>query len=146
MRMMFVRSYTIGTVTHTKLVGQDCRRLRIRSACGDDGRSKTRQGISPSGHTSNGEATHVRPRDGHVAKVSGSTIVTRHPILIITRRQYNTAVMDQDLLGACKVWLEPLDAKSLPALNIQTAFFEHFEKVGSIHLTQFASSQSPFHR
>jgi hypothetical protein len=48
------------------------------------------------------------------------------------RRQYNTAVMDQDLLGACKVWLEPLDAKSLPALNIQKAFFDHFVKVRSI--------------
>jgi len=52
--------------------------------------------------------------------------------LTINRRQYNTAVMDQDLLGACKIWLEPLDAKSLPALNIQTAFFEHFERVGKM--------------
>ncbi|KIM33382.1 hypothetical protein M408DRAFT_326111 [Serendipita vermifera MAFF 305830] len=47
----------------------------------------------------------------------------------LQKRQYSTAVMDQDLLGACKIWLEPLDSKSLPALNIQTAFFEHFEKM-----------------
>lgn len=39
--------------------------------------------------------------------------------------------MDQDLLGACKIWLEPLDNKSLPALNIQNALFKHFLKVGS---------------
>jgi hypothetical protein len=44
------------------------------------------------------------------------------------RRQFGSSIMDQNLLGACKVWLEPLDAKSLPTLNIQRAFFEQFTK------------------
>ena len=47
----------------------------------------------------------------------------------LVRRQYTSSIMDQNLLGACKVWLEPLDAKSLPTLNIQRAFFEQFTKV-----------------
>lgn len=47
----------------------------------------------------------------------------------LQKRQYATAIMDQDLLGACKVWLEPLDNKSLPALNIQKELFEHFRKM-----------------
>ncbi|KAG8833754.1 Transcription factor iws1 [Serendipita sp. 411] len=47
----------------------------------------------------------------------------------LQKRQYATAIMDQDLLGACKIWLEPLDNKSLPALNIQKAFFDHFLKM-----------------
>ncbi|KAG8812522.1 Transcription factor iws1 [Serendipita sp. 399] len=47
----------------------------------------------------------------------------------LQKRQFTTAIMDQNLLGACRVWLEPLDNKSLPALNIQKEFFDHFLKM-----------------
>ncbi|CAG8708446.1 15121_t:CDS:2, partial [Acaulospora colombiana] len=47
----------------------------------------------------------------------------------LQKKQYTTSIMDQDLLGACKVWLEPLENKSLPALNIQKALFEHFKEL-----------------
>ncbi|PVG04446.1 hypothetical protein CPB86DRAFT_869109 [Serendipita vermifera] len=47
----------------------------------------------------------------------------------LQKTQYTTSIMDQDLLGACKVWLEPLENKSLPALNIQKALFYRFKEM-----------------
>lgn len=44
--------------------------------------------------------------------------------------------MDQNLLEAVRQWLEPLSDKSLPALNIQNAFFEVLPKVIRVVLPQ----------
>lgn len=55
------------------------------------------------------------------------------------------SIVDNELLSAVKVWLEPLPDKSLPALDIQNALFDILIKVRRSLRTspKLLSSDSP---
>lgn len=46
---------------------------------------------------------------------------------LFSRTGYQQAILDNNLLEAVKMWLEPLSDKSLPSLNIQRALFPLLE-------------------
>ncbi|CED82257.1 Uncharacterized conserved protein [Phaffia rhodozyma] len=50
-------------------------------------------------------------------------------VAILQRTTLTQSIIDNDLLSAVKKWLEPLPDKSLPALDIQTAFFDILVKM-----------------
>lgn len=45
------------------------------------------------------------------------------------RTGYQQAILDNNLLEAVRLWLDPLPDKSLPSLNIQRALFPLLEKM-----------------
>ncbi|BFZ61024.1 Transcription factor iws1 [Saitoella coloradoensis] len=48
---------------------------------------------------------------------------------MLNKNWLNDAVLDNNLLGAMKAWLEPLPDKSLPAYNIQKVIFTALQKL-----------------